>query len=117
MILVVDDDHSIVQLARSILEKAGYEVSTAHNGEQAYAHVKDSNCQGMLLDMMMPGINGPGLLMLMAADKIELPVIIMAGSPDFDEQELKEFTNVKKLLHKPFYAEDLLSSVREHFGS
>jgi DNA-binding NtrC family response regulator len=115
MILVVDDDHSIVQVIREMLEREGYEVRSAHNGEDAYRHLKDPKCKGMLLDMVMPGINGAGLLMLMAADGIELPVVIMAGSPDFDEKELKQFQNVKKLMRKPFYAEDLLAVVRQYF--
>ena len=114
MILVVDDDHTIVQLVRELLEKEGYEVRSAYNGEGAYKHLREKKCRGMLLDMMMPGINGPELLMLMAADKINIPVIVMAGSPDFDEEEMKQFGNVRKLLHKPFYPEDLLAAVREY---
>lgn len=115
MILVVDDDHAVVQLVREILEREGYEVVTAHNGEQAYQHLKNPKCKGILLDLLMPGINGAGLLMLMASEKIDVPVVIMAGSPDFDEEELRAFPNVRKLMHKPFYAEDLIRAVRENF--
>lgn len=115
MILVVDDDHAVVQLVREILEREGYTVVTAHNGEQAYKHVRDPACKGILLDLLMPGINGAALLMLMASEKINVPVVIIAGSPDFDEEELRSFPNVRRLLHKPFYAEDLLQAVREHF--
>ena len=114
MILVVDDDHTIVQLTRELLEKEGYEVCVAYNGEMAYGHLKNPKCRGVLLDILMPGINGAELLMLMAADKNPVPVIVMAGSPDFDEEELKQFSNVKQLLHKPFYSEDLVDAVREH---
>lgn len=116
MILVVDDDHTITQLTRELLEKEGYEVRVAHNGEMAYGHLRDPKCKCILLDILMPGINGAELLMLMAAEKIHIPVIVMAGSPDFDEEELKQFPNVKKLLHKPFYSEDLIEAVREHSG-
>jgi FixJ family two-component response regulator len=61
----------------------------------------------------MPGINGAELLMLMTAEGIKVPVIVMAGFPDFDEEEMKQFPNVKKMFHKPLYPEDVLSSVRE----
>jgi two-component system, OmpR family, response regulator len=114
MILVVDDDHTIVHLVSEILKREGYEVRAAHNGEDAYRYLKDPQCKGMLLDMLMPGINGAALLMLMAAEGVQLPVIVMAGSPDFDEDELKQFANVRKLVRKPFYAEDLLQAVRDH---
>ena len=116
MILIVDDDHTIVQLLKEMLEKEKYEVRTAYNGASAYGHIKDQKCRGVLLDMLMPGINGAELLLLMAADKIHVPVIVIAGSPDFDQEELKQFPNVKQLIHKPFYPEDILTAVRQHFG-
>jgi DNA-binding NtrC family response regulator len=114
MILVVDDNHTVVQMVSEILKREGYEVRTAHNGEEAYKLLREPKCKGVLLDMLMPGINGAGLLMLMAAEGIKLPVVVMAGSPDFDEEELKQFPNVRKLVRKPFYAEDLLQSVRDY---
>ncbi len=114
MILVVDDDHAILKLVRELLEGEGFEVRTAHDGASAYQQLKDHSCKGLLLDLLMPRINGAELLMLMQAEGIKLPVIVMAGSPDFDEEEMKEFSNVKRLLHKPFYPEDLLAAVREY---
>jgi DNA-binding NtrC family response regulator len=114
MILVVDDDKVLTQLLKTLLEEAGYEVRTAFNGEEAYQHLRDPKCKGMLLDIRMPGVNGAELLMLMAAEGIAVPVIVMAGFPDFDEDELKQFPNVKKLFHKPLYPEDVLAAVREY---
>ena len=113
MILVVDDDKVLTQLLKTLLEEAGYNVQVAYDGETAYKHLRDPKCRGMLLDIRMPGINGAELLMLMAADGIKVPVIVMAGFPDFDEEEMKQFPNVKKLFHKPFYPEDMLRCVRE----
>lgn len=114
MILVVDDDKILTQLLRTLLEDAGYEVRVANDGESAYKQLKDPKCKGMLLDIRMPGINGAELLMLMAAEGVKIPVIVMAGFPDFDEEEMKEFPNVKKFFHKPLYPEDVLAAVREH---
>ena len=115
MILVIDDNHAIVQLCRELLEAEGYEVRTAASVEQAYGHLRDPKCKGLLLDLLLPGFNGAGLLMLMAADGMKTPVIVMSGSPDFDEAELKQFPNVRRMLHKPFYPEDLQKAVREFF--
>jgi DNA-binding response OmpR family regulator len=113
MILVVDDDKVLTKLLRKLLSDAGFAVQVANNGEEAYAHVRDPSCRGMLLDMRMPGINGAELLMLMAADGVEIPVIVMAAFPDYEEDELKQFPNVKRLFHKPFIPEELLAAVRE----
>ena len=114
MILVADDDKILTQLLTRLLEDEGYEVRVAHDGEEAYKHLQDPKCKAMLLDIRMPNINGAELLMLMAADGVKVPVIVMAGFPDFDEQEMKQFPNVKRLFHKPLYPEEVLSAVKEH---
>ena len=113
MILVVDDDKILTQLLKNLLEDAGYEVRVANDGEAAYQQLTDPKCRAMLLDIRMPGINGAELLMLMTAEGIKVPVIVMAGFPDFDEEEMKQFPNVKKMFHKPLYPEDVLAAVRE----
>ncbi len=113
MIVVADDDKVLTQLIRQLLEDAGYEVRVANDGEEAYRHVQDPKCKAMLLDIRMPGVNGAELLMVMAAEKIKIPVIVIAGFPDFDEEEMKQFPNVKKLFHKPLYPEDILEAVKE----
>lgn len=113
MILVVDDDHALVQFCREILEKEGYEVRTAHNAEEALRLLRDPTCKGMLLDMLIPEFNGAALLMLMSADGVPTPVIVFADDPSFEEDELREFPNVRRLLRKPFYPEDLLAAVRQ----
>ena len=112
-ILVVDDDQAMTQMAKVLLESEGYEVRTAGNGETAYDILKDPKCKCMTLDMMMPGINGAELLILMATENIDVPVIVVAGGPDFEEEELKGFPNVKKLIKKPFYPEELLKAILE----
>lgn len=113
MILVVDDDKVLTQLLKRLLEDEGYEVRTAGDGEEAYTHLQDPKCKAMLLDIRMPGISGAELLMLMAADKITVPVIVMAGFPDFDEEEMKQFPNVKRLFHKPLYPDEVIKTIRE----
>ena len=112
MILVADDDKVITQLLRTLLEEAGYEVVVVHDGEQAYEHIKNPNCKGVILDIRMPGVNGAELLMLMAAEHVKVPVIVVAGFPDFDEEEMKQFPNVKRFFHKPLYPEEVLGAVK-----
>ncbi len=116
MVLVVDDDKVLTQLLRGLLEEAGFEVRVCNSGEEAYDNIRDPQCKCMLLDMRMPGINGAELLMLMAADGVQIPVIVMAAFPDFDEAEMKEFPNVRRLFHKPFYPEEMLAAVRDITG-
>lgn len=114
MILVVDDDSALRELLQELLVGEGYDVFTAEDGASAYRHLRDPKCKGMLLDFHMPGINGAELLMLMAADGVQTPVLLMTADPKFEEDELKQFPNVRKLLRKPFYAEDVLSAIRQY---
>ena len=115
MILVVDDDRPLTTLLRELLVSEGYEVRTAYDGAEAYGHVRDPKCKGVLLDMHMPGLNGPELLLLMETEGIRRPVIVMTADPDFDEAEMKQFRDVCRLVHKPFYPEDILMAVRQLF--
>lgn len=113
MIVVADDDKVLNQLLQTLLLDAGYEVNVAHDGESAYGHLTQPNCRGMILDIRMPGLNGAELLMLMTAERIKVPVIVIAGFPDFDEEEMKNFPNVKRFFLKPLYPEEILAAVRE----
>jgi len=114
MILIVDDDHAITQVLKELISREGYGVRIAANGQDAFAILQERTCKAVLLDLMMPGINGAGLLMLMAAEGFNMPVIIMAGAPDFSEDELRDFPNVVAVLKKPFYPEEALSLIRKH---
>jgi len=82
MILVVDDDAQITTLLREALEREGYRVETAANGVQAFDLVKSPDCKCMLLDVNMPKINGPELLLLMQAGESRCRQSSWPGLPD-----------------------------------
>ena len=113
MIVVADDDRAVTQLVSQVLHQAGYLVMPAYTGEEAYRYIKRPDCVGLVLDLRMPEISGAELLMLMASEGINLPVIVIAGFPDFDEDELRQFPNVRRFFHKPFLPEDILAAVRD----
>jgi len=112
MVLVVDDDKGIVRTLSRLLQRAGYRVQTASNGVEAYRHLKSPECKCMLLDIRMPQVNGVELLILMQSEGIHVPTIVMAGFGDFDEPEMKQFSNVVKFFKKPFKMGDMLKEVK-----
>lgn len=114
MIVVADDDKVLTHLMTVLLEEHEYAVQVANDGKVAYDLLKNEECQCLLLDIRMPGISGAELLMLMTAEQIQVPVIVMAGYPDFDEEEMKQFPNVKKLFHKPLYPDEILQAVKKY---
>ena len=116
MILVVDDDPSILKLLRTALEGGGLKVVTAADGVEAYKLVRSPACKCMVLDVMMPRINGVELLLLMQADNIHVPTIVMAGFEDFSADEMKQFGNVVRFLRKPFDLQILLAEVRKQIA-
>ena len=117
MILVVDDDEGMITLLRTALEVEGFDVVTAHDGVAAYRLVRSPECRCIVLDIKMPRINGVELLLLMQADGVRVPAIVMAGSGDFQESEMKEFANVVAYLPKPFALEDMVRAIRQHARS
>ena len=114
MILVVDDDPTIVEMLSMALIDEGYRVETASDGAEAYSHLKSPDCKCMLLDVNMPRINGIELLLLMQAEGIQIPTILMAGFSDFEEQEMTQFDSVVKFMSKPFKLNEMLDVIRKH---
>ena len=114
MILVVDDDVKIIELLSASLQKDGYRVETAENGMEAYDLVKSDDCKCMLLDVNMPKINGIELLMLMQAEGVKVPTILMAAFDDFEEDEMKQFPNVVEFLPKPFEMNRMIEAFHKH---
>jgi len=113
VILIVDDDEGIVKLLETALIDAGYEVGTASDGVEAYEQLKSADCKWMLLDIAMPRINGVELLLLMQADGIDVPTIVMAGFQDFEDGEMKSFTNVRHFLPKPFKVDAMIELIEK----
>ena len=114
MILVVDDDPGIVSLLDRALSQHGYRVETAQDGAEAYSHLRSPDCKCILLDINMPRINGVELLMLMQAEDISIPTIVMAGFSDYDEDEMKQFENVITLIQKPFELDAVLKAIKQY---
>jgi DNA-binding NtrC family response regulator len=82
-ILIVDDEPDFLEIMRARLEADDYEVTTASNGEEALNHVKNDKPDAVLLDILMPGIDGLEVLKRIRKMDDSLPVyIITAFSTD-----------------------------------
>ena len=102
-----DEYRSVIAVVSQQVEGEG-----SSHGDEAFQHLKSPDCKCMLLDVNMPRINGVELLLLMQAEDIHIPTIVMAGFEDYDEEEMKQFTNVVSLLHKPFDLDDALTAIK-----
>jgi DNA-binding response OmpR family regulator len=112
-VLVVDDDRVIQQLLEVNLELEGYEVKRAENGEEALKLVREYNPDVMLLDVMMPKLDGREVCRRIKADPqtAHVPVIFLsARAQDMDVNSGLEL-GASAYITKPFDPVDLLQTV------
>jgi DNA-binding response OmpR family regulator len=113
-LLVVDDDQEIVETLKARLLKEGYEVTAAFDGEEALVKVKEDNPDIILLDLMLPKLNGFEVLKEIREkhkDKWR-PVIIISAKTDLDT--LKECYGLEAdhYLTKPCTMDNVLRGIR-----
>jgi DNA-binding response OmpR family regulator len=111
-VLVVDDDPVIRALLRDTLEIEGYEVRTAEDGAVGLALVAERRPDCVVLDLMMPGIDGHEVLRrIRAADDDMLPVVMLTAAAD-DEHTWQAWAGgVSCFLAKPFDVDVLVQWV------
>jgi len=84
LILVVDDEYSIAEVLEAALTDAGHEVMTAMNGRQGLERLRERRPDLVLLDLMMPIMDGTAMLKAIREDpaRCEIPVIVMSSLPE-----------------------------------
>lgn len=114
-ILIVDDEFGIVEALSDFLQDEGYRTATALNGRLALEQMAVEHPALVLLDYMMPVMNGPAVLEAMKADPSlrDVPVVLMSASPPKSWRHLP----ASDFLPKPFGLEQLIELVRRHAGS
>lgn len=111
VVLVVDDEFGVAEVLQFILEEEGYRVLTAINGKQALALMAEDRPDAVILDFMMPLLDGPGVLAAMQADDglRAVPVVMMSS---LDEATIaRRCTTHRGFLRKPFRIEEVLGVV------
>lgn len=114
--LVVDDQPDNVQALGAILQEEGYEVVTAVSGPQAVARVQARRPAVVLLDMMMPLMDGCEVCRTIHASPglADVPVIFLTGSTDRELVNRAFAAGGVDYVTKPFVVEELLARVRTH---
>jgi two-component system, OmpR family, response regulator RpaA len=114
--LVVDDDEELVELIRDVLEQDGrFEVRVANNGFDAGMMVKEYRPDIIVLDVMLPDINGREVCQRVRSDSTleDVKIICISGMVEKDKiEDLKE-AGANAFLQKPFEIEDLVERMCE----
>ncbi len=103
LILVVDDEFSVAEVLQSVLADAGHEVMTAVNGQQGLELLGAKRADLVLLDFMMPIMDGPAMLKAMKQDPAyrNIPAVVMSSLPESTVAEAARGTYAA-FLRKPF---------------
>jgi len=112
-ILVVDDDASIRTIVRTVLESAGYEVTTARNGCEAIVLIAAGDYDVVLLDVMMPKLDGLGVVEELR--KNNSPVLAHTYLLTTGKQPLDDLP-VRGVIAKPFDIRSLLAETKDCIG-
>jgi len=113
-VLVIDDDPDILTTVAFALKQAGYEVSTANNGEDGLAIAQDTKPALVVLDMMMP--KRSGFLVIEALRKTyedPIKIIMMTANEGERHESYADLLGVDTYLHKPFDMQLLIQRVDE----
>jgi DNA-binding response OmpR family regulator len=110
-ILVVDDERHIVELARMYLEQAGYRVESASDGQEALTCARHLRPALVVLDLMLPGLDGWEICRLLRADS-DVPVIMLTARSDDVDRIVGLELGADDYVTKPFNPRELVARVR-----
>jgi two-component system, OmpR family, response regulator VicR len=113
-ILCIDDEKEIIDLIRLILARKGYEVAGATSGDEGLAKARSWKPDLVLLDLMMPDMDGWEVFHRIRADEslAEIPVIVVtARAQSIDRVLGLHVARVNDYISKPFTPQDLIESV------
>jgi len=114
-ILVVDDEEDISKLLRLILEDEGYEVYVAPNGPEALALLQKELYDLVLLDLLMPGMDGWEVLKQLrtTAKARQTPVILLTGRTTNLDDLRQDMLQYSAYITKPFQPDDLIARIKQ----
>jgi DNA-binding NtrC family response regulator len=112
-ILIADDDPAILRTCRKILEHAGYEITTAPDGDSALRLLKSRHCDLFLVDMLMPGLSGLETVSLARQADPTLMIIMFTAYATIQTAVEAVKRGVFDYLAKPFTADQLRSAVEQ----
>lgn len=113
-ILLVDDEPSIVKMVGKRLEVEGFEVLVAMDGQEAVKKVQTEAPDLVILDLMLPKLNGYEVCMMLKEDTRyqKIPVVIFTAKAQEQDEKLGLACGADAYIRKPFKAQELLDQIR-----
>ena len=114
-VLVIDDEPDVRWLIRVSLERAGHEVLVAEDGLRGVAVAMKQRPEAIVLDLMMPVMDGYGVLAELAKDPrtTSVPVLVLSARAIPEEAERATKAGARRFLEKPFDPDDLANELAD----
>jgi two-component system alkaline phosphatase synthesis response regulator PhoP len=111
-ILVVDDETAIATLLQYNLQQNGYEVTVASDGLSAYQKAKEQQFNAILLDLMLPEMDGMTVLKQLRQDKVNTPIILVTAKGDEFDRVLGLELGADDYITKPFSPREVVARLK-----
>jgi len=115
-VLVVDDEQLVARVLTRVLESAGYEVHTCFDGASALDCIRDASFDVVLSDVSMPGLDGVDLLRAVRGTDLDLPVVLITGTPSMDSALGAVEYGALRYLQKPVETAVLCDTIERAVG-
>lgn len=111
-VLVVDDEQSIVTLLKYNIEQAGYQVIVAYDGVQALEKVNEEKPDLVVLDVMLPEMDGIEVCKTIRSDKNQVPILMLTAKDDEFDKVLGLELGADDYMTKPFSPREVIARVK-----
>ena len=111
-LLLCEDERSLSRAIEAILKRNNYSVDAVYNGKDALDYITVGNYDGIILDIMMPIMDGIQVLREIRGRKITTPVLILSAKSEIDDKVKGLDSGANDYLTKPFDSRELLARIR-----
>lgn len=111
-LLFAEDDRDISRAVSTVLKSQKYTVDTVFTGTGAYAYASQGNYDGIILDIMMPGIDGLEVLRRLRREGVQTPVLLLTAKAELEDRVAGLDSGADDYLPKPFAIVELMARVR-----
>jgi len=111
-ILVIEDEQKVANFIKRGLKEEGYSVDVAYDGEEGYLLAKDNEYDVIILDIMLPKMDGITLCKKLRAEKIFTPILMLTAKDSVKDKVVGLDSGANDYLTKPFSFEELLARIR-----
>lgn len=111
-ILLAEDEKELSAALQAVLKRNHYEVDAVYDGQEAYDYLQAGNYDGVILDVMMPVMDGFELLKKIRAERNSIPVLMLTARAEVDDRVMGLDLGADDYLTKPFAMKELLARVR-----